>query len=200
MKCFKCGQGELKPIKKDGKSYVHCDECETLFSANDLRNYTAQKSQSSPTQKQERQSSNTGLKIGIISVSIFVLILIAAGVILALNNGLIGGNRLSDFTGTWRSEESGGSYQEAVITDGTIKINWVSDNGKTKSIYWIGTFVAPSEPVTEYSWTSKIDKDETDFALFSSGDDTKKFTYKNGVISYEVSALGTTAIMELKKE
>lgn len=106
----------------------------------------------------------------------------------------------TDLTGTWKSEENDGSYQEAVITADRIEINWVSDGGDTKSIYWIGSYEAPTEAADEYSWTSNRNKEETDSALLASTDDTKEFTYKDGVISYEASALGTTKTVELTKE
>lgn len=105
----------------------------------------------------------------------------------------------TDLSGTWRSEENDGSYQEAVISEDRIEINWVYDGGDTKSIYWIGTYEAPTEAVDEYSWTSERNKEETDTALLASMDDTKDFTYKDGVISYEASALGTTTTVELSK-
>lgn len=106
----------------------------------------------------------------------------------------------TDLTGTYQSENNDGSYQEAVITAGTIEINWVSDNGATKSVYWIGTYTAPSEPITEYAWTSTRDKEATDTALMASTDDTKAFAYKNDVLSYQVSMMGTTTTLELKKQ
>lgn len=107
---------------------------------------------------------------------------------------------IPDLTGTWKSENKDGSYQEAVISDDSIEINWVTDNGNTKSIYWIGTFAAPTEPEDSYAWVSERDKEATDYALLASTDDTKEFTYSNGKISYSVSALGTTTTLELKKE
>lgn len=111
-----------------------------------------------------------------------------------------GGNSkaTSDLTGTWVSEKSGDSYQEAVITEDSIEINWMSTD--SKSLYWAGSYTAPESDVTEYSWTSTNDKEKTDSALLASGDDTKDFSYKDGVISYEVSALGTTKTMKLKRE
>lgn len=105
----------------------------------------------------------------------------------------------TDLTGTWTSENNDGSYQEAVITEDSIEINWVTDDGNTKSVYWVGTYESPSEPITEYTWTSERDKEKTDSALLASTDDTKDFTYKDGVLSYEVSAMGTTTTLELKR-
>lgn len=105
-----------------------------------------------------------------------------------------------DLTGTWKSEEVEGSYQEATISDGAIEINWVSDGGNTKSLYWAGTYVAPTEPTNDYAWTSENDKEKTGMALLASSDDTKEFIYKDGVISYEASAMGTTKKVELTKK
>ncbi len=104
-----------------------------------------------------------------------------------------------DLTGTWKSENNDGNWMEAEISNGVITINWVSDNGDTKSIYWVGTYVAPEEYTEEFSWTSERDKEKTDGALMASTDDTKEFSYANEEISYEASAAGTTKIMHLKK-
>ena len=104
----------------------------------------------------------------------------------------------SDLSGTWTSEKSGDSYQEAVITDNYIEINWMSKD--TKSLYWAGSYIAPESAVTEYSWTSENDTEKTGSTLLASGDDTKEFTYKDGVISYEASAMGTTKTMKLTKQ
>ncbi len=106
----------------------------------------------------------------------------------------------TDLTGTWKSEDNDGSYQEATISGDYIEINWVSDGGNTKSLYWAGSYTAPTEYVKEYSWTSENDHDKTSSALAASSDDTKDFTYKDGKISYEASALGTTKTMFLEKE
>lgn len=105
----------------------------------------------------------------------------------------------TDLTGTWKSEENEGAWMEATITSDAIQIDWMSDEEKTKSIYWVGTYEAPTNDVTEYSWTSERNREETDTALLASTDDTKDFTYKDDMISYEVSAMGTTTTVELSK-
>lgn len=104
-----------------------------------------------------------------------------------------------DLTGIWDSDEIDGSYQEAIISDSTIIINWVSDGGATTSLYWAGTYTAPTSDAEEYSWTSDRDKAQTDSALLASTDDTKDFSYKDGKISYSVSAMGMTTTYELEK-
>lgn len=103
-----------------------------------------------------------------------------------------------DLTGTWASNEEG-TYQEAVISDGTIEINWVSEDD-TRSLYWAGTYDAPTKATNEYSWTSKNDTEKTSGAMLASSDDTKEFTYKDGVISYEASAMGSTKTVKLEKK
>ncbi len=106
----------------------------------------------------------------------------------------------TDLTGTWVSEANDGSYQEAVISDGTIEINWVNDEEKTKSLYWSGTYEAPTKAVDEFNWTSKGDTEKMSSALMASQDETKDFSYKDGVLSYEASALGTTKTVEMTKK
>lgn len=105
----------------------------------------------------------------------------------------------TNLSGVWRSENNDGSYHEATITEDSIIINWVSDDGKTKSLYWSGTYTPTNEYVTEYSWVSENDHEQTDYALLASTDDTKEFLFKDNVLSYSASALGTTTTMELSK-
>lgn len=106
-----------------------------------------------------------------------------------------------NLAGDWKQSNSNSSdsYQEATINGSTIEINWVSDGGDTKSLYWAGSFTPPTNATGSYRWTSKNDKSKTDTALLASGDATKDFTYQDGTISYSASALGTTTIMRLKR-
>ena len=99
--------------------------------------------------------------------------------------------------GNWEPEELGDSYQAGFITEDTITIYWISDEGTTASLYWAGTYEAPTEATDSYSWDSENDTDKTDYALLASGDETKTFTYEDGVLSYSVTALGTTTTYEL---
>lgn len=83
-----------------------------------------------------------------------------------------------------------------MIDDGTIEVYWKSDDD-TVSLYWAGTYIAPTTETNEYTWDSVNDKIRTNAALLASGDDTKTFTYKNGIISYSVSAMGVIKTVEL---
>lgn len=100
-----------------------------------------------------------------------------------------------DLTGNWEEKDKGDSYQAGYIKDGEIVIYWVSDGGDTKSLYWAGSYVAPTNGAEPYTWDSENDKEKTGLALLASGDETKTFTYENGEITYSASALGTTKKM-----
>lgn len=134
----------------------------------------------------------------------FMALMIGGVMLASILTACGGGNTESasstpaDLTGTWRSEDNDGSYQEAIIATDSMEIYWVSDGGDTKSLYWAGTYAAPTEP-GDYSWTSERDAEKTDTALLASTDDTKDFSYSDGKISYEVSAFGTTTKTELEK-
>jgi activator of HSP90 ATPase len=106
-----------------------------------------------------------------------------------------------DLTGSWKQSNpnSETSYQQATVTADSITVEWVSDGGGTTSIYWVGTFSAPTDATEPYVWTSQRDAEATQSALMASSDDAKEFTYTDGTISYKVSALGTTTRVNLKK-
>ena len=107
----------------------------------------------------------------------------------------------ADLTGTWKQTNSAApdSYQEAEIAGDVITINWVGDNGDTKSIYWVGSFTAPTDATAPYKWTSTRDEAATESAMLASQDPTKEFTFQDDTISYSASALGTTTTIKLKK-
>lgn len=106
-----------------------------------------------------------------------------------------------DLTGEWEQAEkaSEDSYQVATINGDEITVYWYDATTDTKSLYWAGTYAAPTEPGDTYAWTSENDTSKTAGALLSSSDDTKEFSYENGRISYEVSALGTTTTVKLER-
>lgn len=110
--------------------------------------------------------------------------------------------QIPDLTGDWKqtNSKSSDSYQAATISGDMIEIYWVSDNGDTKSLYWAGSFIVPTTADEPFTWDSKNDHSKTDSAMLASSDDTKTMTYQNGVLSYEVSAMGTTTKVNLEKQ
>jgi len=107
----------------------------------------------------------------------------------------------ADLTGTWKQSNSNSSdsWQEAVITGDTIEIKWVSNNGDTKSLYWAGSYTAPTQAVSTFEWDSKNDHSKTDGSMLASSDDTKKFTYADGVLSWPASAMGTDMVIKASR-
>lgn len=106
-----------------------------------------------------------------------------------------------ELTGTWKQVNSNSetSYQTAVIQGETIEVYWTDESTDTDSLYWAGSFSAPTTTDEPYTWDSKNDTQKTSSALLASGDDTKTFTYENGQISYSVSAMGTTQTVKLER-
>lgn len=109
---------------------------------------------------------------------------------------------IPDLTGTWKqvNSKSQDTYHEATITSDTIEINWIMDNGDTKSLYWAGSFTPPTTADEPYTFDSVNDIEKTTPALLASGDESKTFTYENGQLSYEASAMGTTQTVRMEKE
>lgn len=104
-----------------------------------------------------------------------------------------------DLTGEWvqTNSNSEDSIHGAYITGNTIEVYWIMED--STALYWAGTFTAPEGSPETYSWTSENDTDRTSTALLASGDETKEFTYADGVISYEAAAMGVTMTVELER-
>ena len=105
-----------------------------------------------------------------------------------------------DLTGTWVEKDAGEATQVATITADTISIDWVNEAEKTTAVYWVGTFPAPDTTDDKYDFTSTRDAEVTDMAMLASTADSKDFTYADGVLSYEVEALGTSKTVELVRQ
>lgn len=105
-----------------------------------------------------------------------------------------------DLAGEWKQTNSGAedSFQSATITGQTIEVFWNSPD--MQAIYWAGTVEVPTDGSTSFTWDSANDKTKTDNALMASSDDTKTFTYADGELSYELTALGTTMTVRLAKQ
>lgn len=96
----------------------------------------------------------------------------------------------ADLTGTWKTDANEGSDLIAKITNDTITITWAqSQASEESSLYWKG----PPTKAGDYTWTSQADSDAMSKAVgLTAQESTKKFTYSNGQISFDVTAPGTT--------
>lgn len=103
--------------------------------------------------------------------------------------------------GKWKQSNSNAedASQAITIAKSAIDIYWISDDGNTKSIDWIGSYVPPKTRYNAYERISKRDKKKTENAILASLDPTKQFTYKDVVLSYEVSLMGTTRTVKTER-
>lgn len=105
--------------------------------------------------------------------------------------------------GKWKQTNSNdpkSSWMEATIEGGTVSVDWVTSGGSSKSVYWVGSYDAPDTTEDSYSFTSKRDASATDGALLASTADDKDFSYSGGVLSCEVTMLGTTTTVTFDRE
>lgn len=108
----------------------------------------------------------------------------------------------ANLIGTWKqtNSNSADTWMEAEITADTITIQWVSDNGDTKSLYWKGTYTAPDK-AGDWKWTSQGDTAAMQASLLGSQDATKDFTYtETDGVSWETTAMGTTVTVKTAKQ
>lgn len=106
----------------------------------------------------------------------------------------------ADLTGSWKQSNptSQDQWMEATVAADTIEIDWVQKD--QKSLYWKGSYTAPTTPGDTYKWTSRGDTEAMHDSLLGSQDATKDFTYTGGQITYEQSALGTTTTVRLARQ
>ena len=105
--------------------------------------------------------------------------------------------------GEWKQTNSNdpkNSWMEATIDGGTVSVDWVTGGGSSKSVYWVGSYDAPDTTGDSYSFTSRRDASATDGALLASTADEKEFSYSGGVLSCEVTMLGTTTTVTFERE
>jgi hypothetical protein len=107
-----------------------------------------------------------------------------------------------DLSGDWKQINSASpdSYQQATIDGDVITVDWVNEAESTTAIYWIGSFEAPTEATDSYSWTSAGDVAAMESAILASQSETKDFSYEDGKLTYELTALGVTRIVEMEKQ
>ena len=107
-----------------------------------------------------------------------------------------------DLTGEWKqtNSNSADSYQAATITGEQIIVDWVNAADSTTAVFWIGSYVAPTEDTESYSWDSQGDVAQMETAIMASSDPAKAFTFEGGVLTYELTAMGVTMTVEMSRQ
>lgn len=116
----------------------------------------------------------------------YFCLLLSIPIILSLSACNNNNDSTDDLSGTWKQINSNDddNWMEASIEDDSISVDWIMDDGETRSIYWVGTYESPEDVVTEYDWTSERDVEATEFALLAAQSDEKVFTYENGELIF----------------
>jgi hypothetical protein len=106
----------------------------------------------------------------------------------------------SSLLGQWYQTQNGinGTYMTATVTSGHIQVN-MKTRGSVSQIYWLGTFDTDKGTSKSFKTVSLGDPDAMAMSIFGSADKTKKFEYKNGLLSYKFSMLGSTTTVKLSK-
>ena len=104
-----------------------------------------------------------------------------------------------NFSGTWKAvrKDSFGRTAKVIIKKKVIQVYWIK--GNSKYLYWYGSW-NPKKKNGKYVAKSKNNHKKTGFSLYASGDKYKKFTFKNGVISFSSSMRGITDKISVKKK
>jgi hypothetical protein len=105
-----------------------------------------------------------------------------------------------DLAGEWMQKNPNDpeNFQSATITDGVIEIYWNAPD--IKALYWAGTVEAPQDGTQSFTWDSANDTAKTSTSIMASSDTTKTFTYADGELSYDVTAMGTTVTVQLVRQ
>lgn len=100
-------------------------------------------------------------------------------------------NTEKDLVGQWVQKNPNSTYMVADIRkDGKIGVFFILEDDDQPWTYWVGTYDTPQELNDKYTWESR--NTYTGNGLLSSSAETKKFTYENGIITFEVTIQGET--------
>lgn len=113
---------------------------------------------------------------------------------------------IKDPTGVYAQTDNGipNVTYTATVTDDSIQITMEiasSDEGDSgaSGLYWEGTFDTNNKS-NEFVTVSKADVEKLSFSMLGSLDSTKKFHYKNGVLSFKASFMKVSSTVYLAKE
>lgn len=100
----------------------------------------------------------------------------------------------TDLSGEWKSCQNDYVLEdytvEMKIEDNNAVVYLVSAEQNVKFLCWYGSYEAPKDEVTEYSWVSVNDTNMTKNSIFASDINEATFKYENGQISFDYSVFG----------
>lgn len=96
-----------------------------------------------------------------------------------------------DLTGNWRSDKP---KVTAVVQNGTIEVESTLDDGGYAR-WWYGTFDNPQDGKTGVTSKGMYDPNK----IYLSSAETKSFVYHDGRLKFQISMMGVTRIVEMKR-
>lgn len=132
------------------------------------------------------------------------VLLLSIAAVLVLSACSVRADPPPDLTGHWVQPGDSEWCHIATISENKIKIWWYLPAEDETNLYWSGTFVPPTSPEEPYEWQSVNDY-SADYLdkLFkyrrTSREPVKTFTYKDGTISYKVTAGNLILTFALQK-
>jgi hypothetical protein len=105
--------------------------------------------------------------------------------------------------GTWHQTKGmPGVTMTADVSGDGIQINMHFDRDNVGGIFWAGSFDTSDKTGQSFTVTSLPDPDAQKAlagSLFGSSEKTKKFTYKDGELTYEFSMMGVESIVHMSR-
>lgn len=116
-------------------------------------------------------------------------------------HGASGNKNPTTLVGEWRQITSNpNGWFTASISGESIQVDLHGRD--SSSIFWMGSFDTSHQPTGKFEVVSLPDPDARytmDHSLMASNESKKTFTYDNGEISFEFSALGSSTIVHMHK-
>lgn len=106
-----------------------------------------------------------------------------------------------NFIGTWNQVDGNSDIiMRAEISFGSIQVT--ARTRDSDNVYWMGSFDTDMTDVKQFTMWSMADPDAQKVmqgSLFGSQDHKKKFTYHDGVLSFNFKIMGSTTTVHLTK-
>lgn len=105
--------------------------------------------------------------------------------------------------GDWHQTKGmpGVTMRASISVDG-IQVNLEFDRDNLGGIFWMGSFDTSDKRSKSFTVTSLVDPDGQKVlndSLFATSEHTKKFTYKDGDLSFEFSMMGAESTIHLAR-
>ena len=108
----------------------------------------------------------------------------------------------TDLTGHWTQTNSTvpDVHMVATITGEDITIEFINTTASVVTLFWAGTYVAPTEDTESYSWDSVGDVGQMSSSHLASTEPEKTFTLDGGVLKFQAFVLTSLLDVEMSRD